>query len=72
MQTAQIFIYNLLKFISKLFHTLYQDILNILNYNPIKDITKNKINAFIEFKVYFKYLYIPSALGLGNTSSSDS
>ena len=52
------------------FILVYQYILDIFNCGPIKDITNNIIKAFTEFKVYFKYLYWPLALGLVNLSRS--
>ena len=38
------------------FILVYQDILKMLNVYPRKDINNDRINVFIEFKVYFKYL----------------
>ena len=41
---------------------LYQDIINILNQDPTKDIDKHKINAFIHFDVKFFFLTIRTGL----------
>ena len=49
---------------------LCQDIINILNLDPSKNITQDKRNTFIDFNVKLKLIFEPSALGLGNTSTS--
>ena len=42
---------------------LYQYILKILNRYPTKDIAKDRINVFIDFKYSNSNLFLPSALG---------
>ena len=58
MQTAQIYFFITKSRLSwKLFILAYQDFIKKLNPDPRKDITNDIRKLFIEFKVYFKYLY---------------
>ena len=50
---------------------LYQVIINILNRDTTKYITKEKGNAFIVFKAKFKF-FGRSSLGLGNIYTLES